>query len=83
MHHDLKQEREHFEDVIHNNKRLEIRFNDRNYKVGDTCTLNEFDHKKNMALDRGYSGAFIKIKIMFVTKHEQKKGWVAFCFVIL
>lgn len=41
--HRLKIKSEHFSAVINNTKTAEIRYNDRNYQVGDILILNEID----------------------------------------
>lgn len=41
--HDLKIHPEHFKPVWCGEKTFEIRFNDRDYKVGDLLDLHEFD----------------------------------------
>ena len=41
MHHDLKLFTKYFQSVVDGKKRSEVRYNDRNYQVGDTITLHE------------------------------------------
>ena len=41
--HSLKIKSEHFSAVINKTKTAEIRYNDRNYQVGDILILNEID----------------------------------------
>lgn len=43
MIHQLKTESKYFEDIISGKKSFEVRFNDRNFKVGDFLALNEVD----------------------------------------
>ena len=45
--HKLKIKSEHFSDVINKTKTAEIRYNDRNYQVGDILILNEIDSLGN------------------------------------
>ncbi|WP_141671993.1 DUF3850 domain-containing protein, partial [Gilliamella apicola] len=45
--HELKIKSEYFMDVTQCQKRAEIRYNDRNYKVGDILVLNEIDENGN------------------------------------
>lgn len=45
--HRLKIKSEHFSAVINKTKTAEIRYNDRNYQVGDTLILNEIDENGN------------------------------------
>lgn len=44
--HELKIWPEYFKAVIEGFKTFEVRFNDRDYKVGDAVTLKEFDNEK-------------------------------------
>jgi hypothetical protein len=44
MEHKLKVLPQYFEEVWNENKTFELRENDRNYKVGDTLRLLEFDY---------------------------------------
>lgn len=44
MTHELKIAPRYFYDVCYNNKRFELRKDDRNYKVGDTLLLEEYDN---------------------------------------
>lgn len=46
MIHELKIQKEYFEQVISNRKTFEVRKNDRNYKVGDLLALNEIEDGK-------------------------------------
>jgi ASC-1-like (ASCH) protein len=72
MHHELKIWPEHFENVRKNIKNFEIRFNDKNYQVGDTIQLNEWT-KTN-----GFTGRKLIKVITYITSFEQRKGWVVF-----
>lgn len=45
--HELKIKSEYFMDVARGRKSAEIRFNDRNYKVGDILNLYEIDKSGN------------------------------------
>ncbi|MWN91346.1 DUF3850 domain-containing protein [Gilliamella sp. Pra-s65] len=45
--HELKIKSEHFMDVIKGIKKAEIRYNDRNYQVGDILKLHEIDEHSN------------------------------------
>lgn len=44
MTHELKIQPKYFAEVIHNNKRFEIRKYDRDYQVGDFLLLREFEN---------------------------------------
>jgi len=73
MTHDLKIYPEYFEEVIKGNKTFECRFNDRNFQVGDTVILNEWDN--------GYSGREAKVIITYILDDKFtgiSKGYVVF-----
>ena len=74
MIHDLKIDTSYFEDIINDNKKFEIRYNDREFKKGDTVILKEIDSIRN------FTGRRISVKIIYVTDYEQKKGYVVFGF---
>ena len=72
-HHSLKIVSEFFQDVVDGNKRAETRFNDRDYRVGDTITLNEGD------LDCGdfiYTGRKVSGTISHICSYGQQEDWV-------
>lgn len=75
--HHLKILPEYYISVIGGIKNFEIRKNDRDFKVGDTVILHEFDGEK-------YSGANITIKIKYVLKncpeYGLKDGYCIFCW---
>lgn len=56
MKHDLKIAPQYFDAVADGSKPFEVRFNDRNYKVGDTLLLREYveeqGHYTGRTLDR-------------------------------
>ena len=67
----------YFEEVIKGNKKAELRFNDRDFKVGDIYDLKEFNGD--------YTGRFITIRIThildgFVGLFD---GWCMFSFEII
>ncbi|OCG69808.1 hypothetical protein A9G41_05800 [Gilliamella sp. Nev5-1] len=45
--HELKIKSEYFMDVVKDIKKAEIRYNDRNYKVGDILNLHEINEQGN------------------------------------
>ncbi|HHQ4586213.1 TPA: ASCH/PUA domain-containing protein [Aeromonas hydrophila] len=72
MHHELKILPRYFQPVLDGAKPFEIRDNsDRNFKEGDTVTLNEWDGER-------YTGRSAKRLITFVTDYAQKPGYVVF-----
>ena len=58
--HDLKIEPKYFNAICYENKRFEIRKNDRNYKVFDYLILREFDNGV-------YTGRLIYCRINYIT----------------
>lgn len=77
MCHSLKINIEYFEEILRGNKNFEIRYNDRDFKVGDTVIL------KEITKDRKYTGREIKGIITYITGFKQKNGFVVFSFDIL
>ncbi|MGR5862821.1 DUF3850 domain-containing protein [Bacillus pacificus] len=59
-------------------KTFEIRKNDRDFHVGDTINLNEWDNER-----KEYTGRSIAIEILYITDYEQKEGYVVFSFKIV
>lgn len=70
-HHELKVWPEYFRAVQTGDKTFEIRHNDRNFRVGDTMTLKEYDPR-----EESYTGNDVYRKITYVTDYEQKDGYV-------
>lgn len=58
--HKLKIKTQYFEDVKNGRKTFELRKNDRDFKVGDTLLLEEYNG--------GYTGRFIKVIITYLLK---------------
>lgn len=74
MHHNLKQDVRYFQHVVEGRMRSLVRFNDRNYQVGDTITLQEGQ------LDNGvfeYTGRTVSAEISFVDNFGTKDGYVS------
>jgi len=46
--HNLKIKSEYFNAVLDGSKKFELRFNDRDFKVGDVLSLNEIDDSGNL-----------------------------------
>ncbi|ELT8921902.1 DUF3850 domain-containing protein [Enterococcus faecalis] len=75
MLHKLKINQEYFTPVLQGIKNFEIRFNDRNYSVGDTVLLREIESES-----KSYTGREIAVEIIYITNYEQKEGFVVFGF---
>ena len=69
--HELKCLPEFFNPAFCGEKPFEIRLNDRDFKVGDTILLREYDNKK----DR-FTGDWVYQKITYITDFKQKRGYV-------
>ncbi|MBO0451158.1 DUF3850 domain-containing protein [Candidatus Enterococcus murrayae] len=74
MTHKLKISEEYYIAVENKEKKFEIRFNDRNFQVGDRILLQEITENKD------YTGREISGVITYITKYEQKEGFVVFGF---
>jgi hypothetical protein len=69
--HELKTWKVFFEPMWNNLKNFEIRWNDRDYKVGDRLRLMEYDN-----VERKYTGRFICKTIIYMTDFAQESGYV-------
>lgn len=67
--HVLKLNSEYYDDVVSGFKKFEIRFNDRDYKVGDILVLEEYD-----GID--YTGDRCKRIVTYITDYAQQDGYV-------
>jgi ParB family transcriptional regulator, chromosome partitioning protein len=79
MNHNIKIHPIHFDKICIDKKFFEIRFNDRDFKVGDTCTLQEYYNQ-----NRKYTGWELPIIITYVLSDFEglAKGWCAFSFTV-
>ncbi|WP_335673680.1 DUF3850 domain-containing protein [Enterococcus wangshanyuanii] len=59
--------------VLEDLKKFEIRYNDRDFKVGDIVILKEID-----SVNRKLTGRQIKTEITYITNYEQKNNYVVF-----
>lgn len=69
---------QYFEEVIKGNKRAELRFNDRDFKVGDIYELEEYDGKT-------YTGRSVTVRITHILEGFEGliKGWCMFSFITI
>ena len=68
-HHDLKTWPEFYKDVETGAKRFELRKNDRDFKVGDTLVLREWDPAKLTVLPAepgDYTGKAVRVKVTYM-----------------
>lgn len=63
MNHDLKITPDYFQAQLSKIKTFEVRFNDRDFKSGDTVNLHEY-----LPNDQRYTGAKLSFKITYVLK---------------
>lgn len=61
MIHELKIAPEYFEKVVSKEKSFEIRYNDRNFQVGDILKLMEYT-------DGSYTGRFVYVKVTYILR---------------
>lgn len=78
MLHNLKINKEFFVPVMEQVKTFEIRKNDRNFRIGDKITLNEWDENLEV-----YTGRKVHGVITYITDYEQKGNFVVFSFKII
>jgi hypothetical protein len=79
MHHILKIDLTHYENVLTGDKTFEVRFNDRGYQKGDTFTLNVNTNTRLYVADKKPLNG----TITYVTRFQQKDGWVVFGFKLI
>jgi len=73
MHHDLKLFTKYFQAVVDGGKRSEVRYNDRNYQVGDTMTLRE-GHDSLEGYQ--YSGRLVSCRISHTDRFGCQSGYL-------
>ena len=74
MEHELKCNIEYFSRIKTGQKTFEIRKNDRDYQVGDTLILREYN-PKNSRTHYGDDEVLVA-KVVYLTSYEQKDGYV-------
>ena len=74
----LKTLPQYFEEVVKGNKKAELRFNDRDFKVGDIYELEEYDGKT-------YTGRSVTVRITHILEGFEglAKGWCVFSFITI
>lgn len=72
MEHELKTVKPFFQNIVDLLKTFEIRKNDRNFKVGDTLILKEWNEKEQ-CFERDRE---VKRVITYICDYEQKEGYV-------
>jgi len=73
--HELKIIPQYYNDILHGNKRFEVRKNDRDFQVGDILTLQEYSEGK-------YTGGYIDVKVTYILNDPQfcKEGYIVMGF---
>lgn len=64
--HELKITPEHFAPVVEGFKSAELRINDRDYRIGDVLSLNEWDEKA-----KSYTGQHETVRIVHVANVDR------------
>ncbi len=72
--HSLKTSPEYFNAVVDGSKNFEVRKNDRNFQVGDSLILKEWDGSE-------YTGRIIKKEITYILDHTS--GYVLEGYVVM
>lgn len=74
-HHTIKCVQPYFDEVRSGNKVFEVRFNDRDYKQGDSVTLRLYDTERKLTLDEKIHA---EIGYVLTDFEGLKEGWCAF-----
>lgn len=74
--HDVKIEKQYYDRIISGQKRFEIRYNDRDYQVGDWVYLECLDECGSE------TGKKLAVKIIYTSNFEQKNGYIVFGFTV-
>ena len=72
-HHTLKLFTEYFEPVASGKKKSEVRFNDRNFQVGDVVTLREGQYEDGEFI---YTGRDVSARISYINDFGLQDGYV-------
>lgn len=73
MHHDLKLFTKYFQAVVDCQKRSEVRYDDRNYQIGDTVTLREGQPGVN---GFEYTGRSVSARISYIDDYGLDSGYL-------
>lgn len=76
MKHKLKIQPEYFNEVCTGNKSFEIRKNDRNFQVGDTLLLQEFNSETQT-----YTGRVAERMVSYITNYAQQNDYVVMAII--
>lgn len=73
--HNLKIKPQYFKDVVDGKKTFEVRYNNRDFKVGDILVLEEFD-------EHGHTGKYLNVETIYILDDKEylKDGYVALGF---
>ena len=78
MIHELKLDRKFFKRVREGKKRAELRYNDRNYRIGDFLLLREV-----AGVDREYTASKVMVKILDIVTHDEFPAGIQEGYVML
>ena len=76
-HHDLKIFTDNYQPILQRKRRSEVRFNDRNFKCGDTVTLREGEPDATEEGGFKYTGQEVSAIITFVDSFGCQEGYVS------
>lgn len=77
--HRLKTVNPYFQECFNGTKKFEVRLNDRDFKIGDTVYLQEYDAETNT-----YSGNELRCSILYILENYPalQKGYIVFSIQI-
>lgn len=76
-HHDLKIFTKYYLPILQRKKKSEVRFNDRNYQIGDTVTFREGVPDATEEGGFKYTGQEVSAVITFIDDHGCQHGYVS------
>jgi len=74
MEHELKVWIDYYNDIENGSKKFELRYNDRDFKVGDKLRLREYDNIQNFYTDREVTKTVTYI--LSDTQFGLKENWI-------
>ena len=72
-HHELKCFAKHYQHIVYGNKRSEVRYNDRNFQIGDTVTFKEGQQEID---GFKYTSSQVSARITYIDDFGCQTGYV-------